>query len=106
MQSADLCLFPFPQQTRRISFKIINSPTLLLPRWRAITATTPFEHRTLPRDVATRWNSTFDMLKTFLELKEFVIKFTDSSSNGLADYILTPDEWEAVEGLVSVLKVR
>lgn len=92
-------------QTRRISFKIINSPTLLLPRWRAVTASTPFENRTLPRDVATRWNSTYDMLKVFLELKEYVIKFTDSSSNGLADYMLSDDEWEAVEGLVSALKV-
>ncbi|KAE9388324.1 hypothetical protein BT96DRAFT_784989, partial [Gymnopus androsaceus JB14] len=67
-------------KTRRRSFKIINSPTLLLPRWRTITASTPFENRTLPRDVSTRWNSTYDMLKAFSELKELVIKFTDSSS--------------------------
>ncbi|KAE9385365.1 hypothetical protein BT96DRAFT_928820 [Gymnopus androsaceus JB14] len=45
------------------------------------------------------------MLKVFLELKEYVIKFTDSSLNGLADYMLSDNEWEAVEGLVSALKI-
>lgn len=45
------------------------------------------------------------MLKAFLEMKEYVIKFTDISSNGLSDYILTDEEWEAVEDLVSSLKV-
>ncbi|KAE9398169.1 hypothetical protein BT96DRAFT_763845, partial [Gymnopus androsaceus JB14] len=57
---------------RRISFKIINSPTLLLPRWRETVAGTDFKDRVLPRDVSTRWNLTFDMLSAFIEMKQFV----------------------------------
>lgn len=95
----------FLPQTRKISFKIINSPTKLLPRWCEVVTGSPFEKRVLPRDVSTRWNSTYDMLKAFLEMKDFVVKFTDRSSNELADFILDDDEWEAVEGLVHVLKV-
>ncbi|KAE9393959.1 hypothetical protein BT96DRAFT_772319, partial [Gymnopus androsaceus JB14] len=50
------------KKARHVSFKIINSPTLLLPRWHEITAGTSYKNRTLPRDVATCWNSTYDML--------------------------------------------
>lgn len=92
-------------QARRVSFKIINSPTLLLPAWRKLTAGTPFENRTLPRDVATRWNSTYNMLSVFLEMKDLVNQFLDSSSNGLTQYMLEDDEWEAVKDLVMALKV-
>jgi len=95
-----------PSQSRKISFKIINLPTLLLPHWREVTASTPFENCILPRDVATRWNSTYDMLKAFLEMKNLVAKFMDSSLNGLLDYILSDEDWDAVNDLVSALKVR
>ncbi|KAE9384407.1 hypothetical protein BT96DRAFT_771569, partial [Gymnopus androsaceus JB14] len=64
-------------KARKISFKIINSTTLLLPRWREQVAHTEFKDRTLPRDVATRWNSTYDMLAAFVEMKDPVMKFLD-----------------------------
>ena len=95
-----------PPQARKISFKIINSTTLLLPRWREEVSNTEFKDRVLPRDVATRWDSTYDMLASFVEMKDPVSKFLDRSSNGLAEYLLTEEEWEAIEGLVSALKVR
>ena len=97
---------PVYPQARKISFKIINSTTLLLPRWREQVAHTEFKDRTLPRDVATRWNSTYDMLAAFVEMKDPVMKFLDRSSNGMSEYLLDDDEWEAIEGLVSALKVR
>ncbi|KAJ3756099.1 hypothetical protein EV360DRAFT_24477, partial [Lentinula raphanica] len=56
-------------QARKISFKIIHSSTGLLPKWRAHVADTEFKGRALPRDVATRWNSTYDMMAAFLEMK-------------------------------------
>ncbi|KAE9396505.1 hypothetical protein BT96DRAFT_780829, partial [Gymnopus androsaceus JB14] len=90
---------------RRISFKIINSPTLLLPRWHELTAGTAFENRILPHNIATQWNSTYDMLKSFSEMKDLANKFLDSTSNGLAAYILSNEEWEAVDGLIFVLKI-
>ncbi|KAJ3738192.1 hypothetical protein EV360DRAFT_58350, partial [Lentinula raphanica] len=93
------------QQTRKISFKIIHSTTNLLPKWRAHVSETEFKDQVLPRDVATRWNSTFDMLNAFLRMKDLVSGFLDHSSYQLVEYILDEDEWEAIEGLVSVLKV-
>ncbi|KAJ3738243.1 hypothetical protein EV360DRAFT_58301, partial [Lentinula raphanica] len=91
-------------KTRKISFKIIHSTTQLLPRWREHVSSTEFKDQVLPRDVATRWNSTYDMLAAFLRMKEVVVEFVDRSSNRLSDYVLNEDEWEAIEGLVSVLK--
>jgi len=85
---------------------MINSPTLLLPKWQEHIDKTPFKGRTLPRDVATRWNSTYDMLSAFLTMREPISSFLDRSSNGLSQYILDDDEWEVIEGLVSALKVR
>ncbi|KAJ3753646.1 hypothetical protein EV360DRAFT_53128 [Lentinula raphanica] len=93
------------QQTCKISFKIIHSMTILLPKWREHIAGTEFKGQVLPRNVATRWNSTFDMLAAFLQMKEPIVKFLDCSSNGLSKYVLDNDKWEAVEGLVSVLKI-
>ncbi|KAJ3765326.1 hypothetical protein FB446DRAFT_628334, partial [Lentinula raphanica] len=49
-------------KTRKIAYKIINSPTLLLSKWREQLSSTDFANRTLLRDVSTRWNSTHDML--------------------------------------------
>ncbi|KAJ3830446.1 hypothetical protein F5880DRAFT_1468533, partial [Lentinula raphanica] len=89
---------------RKISFKIIHSTTILLPKWWEQVAGTQFEGQILPRDVATRWNSTFDMLAAFIRLKEPITEFLDRSSNGLAEYALDNEEWEAIEGLVSILK--
>lgn len=45
------------------------------------------------------------MLASFIEMKDPVSKFLDHLSNGLAEYLLT-EEWEAIEGLVSALKVH
>ncbi|KAJ3832199.1 hypothetical protein F5878DRAFT_500027, partial [Lentinula raphanica] len=62
-------------KTRQISFKIIYSTTDLLPKWREHIGKTKFKGQVLPRDVATRWNSTYDMLAAFLEMKEPVTAF-------------------------------
>ncbi|KAJ3833151.1 hypothetical protein F5878DRAFT_547058, partial [Lentinula raphanica] len=90
---------------RKISFKIIHSSTGLLPKWREHLLGSPFEGRVLPRDVATRWNSTFDMMAAFLEMKDIVSEFLDRSSHKLSEFILDDNEWEAIAGLVSVLKI-
>ncbi|KAJ3831285.1 hypothetical protein F5878DRAFT_520033, partial [Lentinula raphanica] len=92
-------------KTRKIAFKIINSPMMLLPKWREQLADTPFAGRTLRCDVATRWNSTHNMLESFLEMKEHVTKFLDSAHNGLTEYTLSDEEWEVVKDLVSGLQV-
>lgn len=38
-------------------------------------------------------------------MKEYVVKFTDSLSNGLLDHILTDEKWAVVEDLVSTFKI-
>lgn len=84
---------------------MINSSTHLLPAWRQAVADTPFANRTLPRDVKTRWNSSYDMLAAFWEMRDIIKPFLDRSSHGLTRYILEDDEWEAVRDLTEALKV-
>ncbi|KAL0565827.1 hypothetical protein V5O48_016189 [Marasmius crinis-equi] len=40
-------------KARQISFKIINSPTLLLPKWREAVNAAGLPEKMIPRDVAT-----------------------------------------------------
>ncbi|KAF5355384.1 hypothetical protein D9757_014613 [Collybiopsis confluens] len=86
---------------RKIAFKIINSSTLLLPRWRALLPNI----LTLPRDVSTRWTSTYDMLNVFHSLRPQVTQFVDSNSNGLAEFQVNEHEWESIDGLTAALKL-
>ncbi|KAE9397309.1 hypothetical protein BT96DRAFT_823537, partial [Gymnopus androsaceus JB14] len=84
---------------------IINLPTLLLPRWHETVANTEFKNHVLPRDVATHWNSTYNMLSAFIKMKSAVVDFLDCASNGFADYALSSEEWEAIGDLVKALKI-
>ncbi|TFK80196.1 hypothetical protein K466DRAFT_447015, partial [Polyporus arcularius HHB13444] len=54
---------------RKISFKIIHSTTKLLPAWREILKELKMAEKLLPCDVATRWNSTFDMADMAVEYR-------------------------------------
>ncbi|KAE9397186.1 hypothetical protein BT96DRAFT_1037005 [Gymnopus androsaceus JB14] len=66
---------------------------------------TEFKDCVLPHDAATCWNSTYDMLAAFVEMKDPVLTFLDCSSNGMLDYLLSNEEWEVIEGLVCALKI-
>ncbi len=95
-------------QTRRIAFKVINSPTLLLPQWHALLereALVKFHGRSIPRDVLTRWNSMFNHLATFVELEDYIDTFTGIREHGLRQFELTKEEWGCVKQLVKVLQV-
>ncbi|KAJ7830805.1 hypothetical protein B0H14DRAFT_2365549, partial [Mycena olivaceomarginata] len=43
---------------RTVSFAIVNSTTILLPLWKEKCKQHNLPERLMPRDVATRWNST------------------------------------------------
>ena len=95
-------------QTRRIAFKVINSPTLLLPQWHALLereAPAKFHGRSIPRDVSTRWNSTFNHLAAFVELEDHIDTFTGIREHGLRQFELTKEEWACIKQLVKVLQV-
>lgn len=60
----------------------------------------------IPRDVATRWNSTFDMLNFCLEYKKPIQLMTADFDMDLRDYELNRDEWTVATQLRDVLKVK
>lgn len=59
----------------------------------------------MPRDVSTRWNSTYDMLNFALEYRKGIDAITDKRKLGLGEYELKPNEWLLVKQLRDVLKV-
>ncbi|KAJ7200180.1 hypothetical protein GGX14DRAFT_372566, partial [Mycena pura] len=89
---------------RTITKKILHSSTILLPEWKNLLAELDFAIRVLPRDVKTRWNSTFDMINVILQYRRPVKLFTAAAANGLRAYELSGDEWTTLEDLRDALK--
>ncbi|KAE9400620.1 hypothetical protein BT96DRAFT_765905, partial [Gymnopus androsaceus JB14] len=58
----------------RISNKTINSSTKLLPRWKEIVVSLNLPAKQIPRDVKTRWNSTFDLLNVAFTYKAAIVQ--------------------------------
>ncbi|KAG2740586.1 hypothetical protein P692DRAFT_20880786 [Suillus brevipes Sb2] len=48
---------------RKLAYKLIHSTTLLLPAWHKILLDQSMSPTNMPRDVSTRWNSTYNMLE-------------------------------------------
>jgi hypothetical protein len=92
-------------QVRRLSFKIVHSTTILLPTWKKLLAELKMTVSMLPRDVSTRWNSTFDMLDAAIEKRAAIDKITGDKENQLRDYELMEAEWKLLEELREVLSV-
>ena len=103
-------------QLRKLAYAIKKSTTIILPRWyeiielleQAALASASKNKLTvckMPRDVSTRWNSTYDMLKFATIYCEPIDKITDDRSMKLRDYELKDDEWKIVEELRDCLKV-
>ena len=106
----------FYYQLRKLAYAIKRSTTILLPRWNEIlrelataTATTdkkPLPVRIMPRDVSTRWNSTYEMLKFAYSYRPAIDNITGDRAMKLRDYELLESEWETVKQLRDSLKVR
>ncbi|KAG6905926.1 hypothetical protein DXG01_016909 [Tephrocybe rancida] len=94
---------PVPQ-LHRLAFKMINSTTLLLPARKAKLDELELKRRLMPRDIRTRWNSTFDMLTFALEYQEAIQEFTKDCDNKLCDLELSSSKWDLVEELAKTLK--
>ncbi|KAJ8091977.1 hypothetical protein PM082_024212 [Marasmius tenuissimus] len=89
---------------KRALLKIMNSPTILLPSWRAAVEEAGLPEKTLPRNIATCWNSTYDMIVAFLEYNDLITHFTEKASNGVCAFELSAEEWQTLEQLAHVLK--
>lgn len=59
----------------------------------------------MPRDVRTRWNSTFDMLDFAVENSAAINSITGNRDMKLRQYELTEDDWDMARKLRDVLKV-
>ena len=60
----------------------------------------------MPRDVSTRWNSTYDMLQFALDYRVPIDEITSNRELNLRKYELQDDEWAVAETLCDTLKAR
>jgi hypothetical protein len=82
-----------------------NSTTILLPQWYKTLASSRLPLRMMPRDVSTRWNSTYDMLHFALDFRMAIDAMTAMRDLDLRKYELCPAEWGIAKELRDVLKV-
>ena len=102
-------------QLRKAAYAIKNSTTIILPEWFAVLARIsevrkkkgepPLTARMMPRDVATRWNSTYEMLSFAFTYREAYNEITSNRDMKMRKYELSDREWKVVNDLASVLKV-
>jgi hypothetical protein len=90
---------------RRLAFAIIRSTTIILPAWRQRCKDLKLKPRILPRDVVTRWNSTYYMLDFALKYRTVIDTMTADKSLKLRMFELETEEWGIVEELVTVLRL-
>jgi len=82
-----------------------NSTTIILPQWFTVLQDLELTEHMMPRDVTTRWNSTFDMLDFAVEHIAAIDAITSDHDMKLRQYELSEDEWAAARQLWDVLKV-
>lgn len=101
-------------QLRKLAYAIKNSTTIILPRWNEIieqcaaaskSSKKKLAVRKMPRDVTTRWNSTYDMLKFACTYSEPINKITGDRSMKIRQYEIKDNEWKIAEQLRDCLKV-
>lgn len=95
----------FETQLRKSAFAIKNSSTLILPKWFLILSDLDLDPRMVPRDVRTRWNSTFDMLNFAVEYRDALDAITGDRDMKLRQYELSEEDWKVATQLRDVLKV-
>jgi hypothetical protein len=91
---------------RRLAFSIVHSTTIALPAWHRYCKELKLKPRILPRDVVTRWNSTYYMLSFAVKYCSAIYAMTADKSLKLRKFELETEEWSIAEDLVSVLLVR
>jgi hypothetical protein len=92
-------------QIQKLSFKTINSTTLLLPVWARCLEDLDLDLKLIPCDVTTQWNSTYDMLSFVLKYRKAIDNYTGDRRNNLRGFELTVEEWSVVRQLCEILEV-
>ena len=82
-----------------------DSTTIILPQWFTTLEDLDLGQRMMPRDVTTRWNSTYDMLEFAVEYREGIDSITGNLNMKLRQYELSEEDWEIATKLRDVLKV-
>ncbi|KIK77092.1 hypothetical protein PAXRUDRAFT_167828, partial [Paxillus rubicundulus Ve08.2h10] len=80
-------------KVRKLAYKIIHSSTIVLPAWKNILKDLKMSATLMPRNVATCWNSTFDMLDYALSHRNAVDAITQRRDLGLRKFKLGDHEW-------------
>ena len=73
--------------------------------WKETLETLGLEVRLMPRDVATRWNSSGDMVDFAINYQEGIEVLTQKKNLGLREFELSDEEWAVLRELHEVLKV-
>ncbi len=84
---------------------MIHSTTIVLPLWFQTLQKLKLDEQKMPRDVATRWNSTFDMLEFALQYRKAIDDIAGNKTASLHKYEMGEDEWWIAEQLCDTLKV-
>lgn len=82
-----------------------DSTTIILPQWFTTLEDLDLGQRMMPRDVTTRWNSTYDMLEFAVDYREGIDSITGNLKMKLRQYELSEEDWEIATKLRDVLKV-
>ena len=67
---------------------------------------TPLSSRMMPRDVTTRWNSTYEMLSFAYTYRAAYNEITSNRDMKMRKYELSDSDWKIVNELASVFKVN
>ena len=82
-----------------------KSTTILLLQWFKTLGSCGLPLRMMPRNVSTRWNSTYDMLYFALNFRPAIDSMTAMCDLDLRKYELSLAEWGVAKELRDVLKV-
>lgn len=102
-------------QLRKFAYAVTKSPTKLMPEWNKAVKGLPVrvddskqshsQRCIMPRDVPTRWNSTYEMLKFAYTYQDAINQLTDNRSMKLGHCVITQSEWVLIKQLRDALKV-